>query len=136
MASIISHSPQQTFDLGRQLAASLRRGDVLALAGDLGAGKTQFTKGLAEGLGVESDVTSPTFTLVHEYHGGRLSLFHIDLYRLEDEEEVLGIGIDDYLESDGVTLIEWADKFEALMPPDVRWVRFNILEGDEREITL
>lgn len=136
MASIISHSPQQTLELGRQLAASLRRGDVLALAGDLGAGKTQFTKGVAEGLGVESDVTSPTFTLVHEYHGGKLPLFHIDLYRLEDEEEVLGIGIDDYLESDGVTLIEWADKFEALMPSDVRWVRFNILEGDDREISL
>jgi len=136
MASIISHNPQETLELGRQLAASLRRGDVLALAGDLGAGKTQFTKGLAEGLGVECDVTSPTFTLVHEYHGGRLSLFHIDLYRLEDEEEVLDIGLDDYLESDGVTVIEWADKFEALMPAAVRWIRFGIQEGDEREITL
>jgi tRNA threonylcarbamoyladenosine biosynthesis protein TsaE len=136
MASIISHSPQETQELGRQLAASLRRGDVLALAGDLGAGKTQFTKGLAAGLGVESDVTSPTFTLVHEYDGGRLPLIHIDLYRLDDEQEVLGIGLDDYLESDGVTLIEWADKFEALMPRGARWVRFQILDGDEREITL
>ena len=136
MASIISHNPQETFDLGRRLAASLRRGDVLALAGDLGAGKTQFTQGLAAGLGVESDVTSPTFTLVHEYLGGRIPLFHIDLYRLEDEEEVLGIGLDDYLESDGVTVIEWADKFEALMPPGVRWIRFRIADGDEREITL
>jgi len=135
MASIISHSPQETFELGRQLAATLRRGDVLALAGDLGAGKTQFTKGLAAGLGVEADVTSPTFTLIHEYPGGRLPLFHIDLYRLEDEDEVLGIGIDEYLDGDGVTVIEWADKFATLLPSGVRWVRFRVLEGDEREIS-
>ena len=135
MASIISHSPQETYELGRQCAATLRRGDVLALAGDLGAGKTQFTKGLADGLGVESDVTSPTFTLIHEYPGGRLPLFHIDLYRLEEEDEVLGIGLDEYLDGDGVTVIEWADKFAALMPKGVRWVRFKVLEGDEREIT-
>jgi len=134
MASIISHSPQETFEFGRQFAAGLRRGDVLALAGDLGAGKTQFAKGLAVGLGVETDVTSPTFTLIHEYPGGRLPLFHIDLYRLEDEDEVLGIGIDEYLDGDGVTVIEWADKFAALMPAGARWVRFRAGEGDEREI--
>lgn len=136
MASIISHNPQETLDLGRRMAALLRRGDVLALAGDLGAGKTHFTKGLAEGLGVEGDVTSPTFTLIHEYPGGRLPLFHIDLYRLEDADEALGIGLDDYLEGDGVTVIEWADKFKTLLPPGVRWVRFRILDGDNREITL
>ena len=135
MASIISHNPQETFALGVQCAASLRRGDVLALAGDLGAGKTHFTKGLAAGLGVESDVTSPTFTLIHEYPGGRLPLFHIDLYRLEEEDEVLGIGLDEYLDGDGVTVIEWADKFAALMPAGVHWVRFKVLEGDDREIT-
>jgi len=134
MATIISHNPEETFALGIQCAASLRRGDVLALAGDLGAGKTQFSKGLAAGLGVECDVTSPTFTLIHEYPGGRLPLFHIDLYRLEDEEEVLGIGLDEYLEGDGVTVIEWADKFSSLMPTGVRWIRFRVLEGDEREI--
>lgn len=136
MATIISHHPQETFELGRALAAELRPGDVLALAGDLGAGKTQFTKGLAAGLGVEADVTSPTFTLVHEYPGGRLPLVHIDLYRLEEPTEVLGIGLDDYLYGNGVTVIEWADKFEALMPPDVRWIRYRVLEGDDREITL
>ena len=136
MALIISHNPQETFALGVQCAADLRRGDVLALAGDLGAGKTQFTKGLAAGLGVESEVTSPTFTLIHEYPGGRLPLFHIDLYRLEEEAEVLGIGLDDYLDGDGVTVIEWADKFTALMPKGVRWVRFRVGAGDEREITL
>ena len=135
MASIISHSSQETFELGRQFAAPLRRGAVLALAGDLGAGKTQFSKGLAVGLGVEAEVTSPTFTLIHEYPGGRLPLFHIDLYRLEEEEEVLGIGLDEYLDGDGVTVIEWADKFAALMPTGVRWIHFRVLEGDEREIS-
>ncbi|MEI8233687.1 MAG: tRNA (adenosine(37)-N6)-threonylcarbamoyltransferase complex ATPase subunit type 1 TsaE [Verrucomicrobiota bacterium] len=136
MASIISHSPQETFLLGQRLAAELRPGSVLALAGDLGAGKTQFTKGLACGLGVEGDVTSPTFTLIHEYPGGRLPLFHIDLYRLEEADDVLGIGLDDYLDGGGVTVIEWADKFAALMPPGVRWIRFGVGEGDDREISL
>jgi len=135
MASIISHSPQETFELGRQFAAGLKRGAVLALAGDLGAGKTQFSKGLAAGLGVEAEVTSPTFTLIHEYPGGRLSLFHIDLYRLEDEDEVLGIGLDEYLDGDGVTVIEWADKFAELMPKGASWIRFRVLEGEEREIS-
>ncbi len=135
MATIISHSPEQTSEIGRRLAVELRPGDVLALAGDLGAGKTQFAKGIAAGLGIETDVTSPTFTLIHEYPG-RLPLYHIDLYRLESEEEVLGIGIDDYLDGDGVTVVEWADKFARLMPKGVRWVRFRALEGDEREIAL
>lgn len=135
MASIISHTPGETFELGRSLAAQLRRGDVLALAGDLGAGKTQFAKGIAAGLGVSSEVMSPTFTLIHE-HEGRLPFFHIDLYRLESEEEVLRIGLDDYLAGEGVTLVEWADKFPGLMPRGVRWIRFRPLEGDDREILL
>lgn len=136
MALIISQNPQQTSDIGRRVARELKAGDVLALAGDLGAGKTHFVKGLAEGLGVASDVTSPTFTLIHEYPGERLPLFHIDLYRLETDDEVLNIGLDDYLNSDGVTAIEWADKFPALMPAGVRWVRIRPLEGDTREISI
>jgi len=136
MALIISHSPQETFLLGRRLADELRPGDVLALAGDLGAGKTEFTKGLAAGLGINAAVTSPTFTLIHEHSGGRLPLYHIDLYRLESEAEALGIGLDDYLDNDGVTVIEWADKFADLMPQGARWVRFKIGEGEMREIKL
>jgi len=132
MASIISNHPEETLELGRRLAAELRKGDILALAGELGAGKTQFVKGLAAGLGVEEDITSPTFTLVHEHPG----LTHLDLYRLERPEEVLAIGLDDYLENGGVTVIEWADKFEALIPPGARWIRFRVLEGDQREISL
>ena len=136
MATIISHTPQETFDLGYKLASQLTPGTVLALSGDLGAGKTQFSKGVAAGLQTGAEVTSPTFTLIHEYMGGRLPLFHIDLYRLESEDEVLGIGIDDYLQSSGVTIIEWADKFAPLLPKNVHWIRFTPLEGDARAILL
>jgi len=134
MVSIISRSPQATFDLGREFASRLRAGDVVALTGDLGAGKTHFVKGLAAGLGVSADVTSPTFTLIHEYRGGRVPLYHIDCYRLDAMDDLLTIGIDEYLRSDGVTAIEWADKFAELLPPDARWIRFQVLENDAREI--
>jgi tRNA threonylcarbamoyl adenosine modification protein YjeE len=111
MASITSHSPAETFAFARQLAAELRSGDVLALLGDLGAGKTHFVKGLAAGLLHTGEVTSPTFTLIHEYTGGTLPLYHFDFYRLESEDETLAIGLDDYLAGEGVLAIEWADKF-------------------------
>ena len=134
MASIISHNPKETFELGLRLAGELRRGDVVALTGDLGAGKTALAQGVAAGLGVAAEVTSPTFTLIHEYPGGRLPLFHIDLYRLESQEEALGTGLEEYLGGEGVALVEWADKFAALLPRSARWVRFRILEGELREI--
>jgi tRNA threonylcarbamoyladenosine biosynthesis protein TsaE len=134
VASITSHSPAETFELGRTFAASLHPGDVLALVGDLAAGKTNFMKGVAAGLGIDTDVTSPTFTLIHEYRDGRLPLYHIDLYRLETEDEALKIGLDEYLESDGVTAIEWADKFAGLLPQNTRWIRFSITGENEREI--
>jgi len=134
MATIISHSAEETFRAGRDEAARVRAGEVLALVGDLGAGKTQWVKGLAAGLGSDATVTSPTFTLIHEYPGGRLPLYHVDCYRLERPEELLGIGLDDYLDGRGVLVIEWADKFPELLPPAARWFRFRIGEGDEREI--
>ena len=134
MASTISRSPAETFELGRRLAASLRPGDVLALAGDLASGKTNFMKGVAAGLGIDGDVTSPTFTLIHEYRGGRLPLYHADLYRLESEDEAIRIGLDEYLDGDGVTAIEWADKFGALIPPGALRIRFQIMSENEREI--
>ena len=140
MASIISHSPAETFEHGRALAATLRAGDVLALDGDLGAGKTHFVKGIAAGLGCEGDVTSPTFTLVHECTGGRLPLFHFDFYRLGSEDETLRIGLDDYLGAGGVVVIEWAGKFPALLPAGTRWFRLRVpaaivaSDGKVREI--
>ncbi len=135
MASIISHSPEETAAYGAQLGASARRGDVFALSGDLGAGKTQFVKGLATGLGCAPDgVTSPTFTLVHEYVAGRLPLFHFDFYRLESEDEALGIGLDDYLSGDGILAIEWAEKYARLLPKETRWLVFRALPDGTRSI--
>jgi tRNA threonylcarbamoyladenosine biosynthesis protein TsaE len=134
MATIISHSAEETFRAGEAAAGRVRAGDVLALVGDLGAGKTQWVKGLAAGLGSNATVTSPTFTLIHEYRGGRLPLYHVDCYRLGRAEELLGIGLDDYLDGRGVLVMEWADKFPELLPAATRWVRFGIREGEEREI--
>ncbi len=136
MGTITSNSPQETAELGRQLGRSVARGAVIALCGDLGAGKTAFTQGLAEGLGIEALITSPTFTLLHEHPGGRLPLYHADLYRLESEAEARAIGLEEVMEGDGVAVVEWADKFPALMPPGTQWVRIAIGEGDCREITL
>jgi tRNA threonylcarbamoyladenosine biosynthesis protein TsaE len=134
MASTISASADETIAIGRTVAATLRRGDVLALCGDLGAGKTHFVKGLAAGLGTHTGVTSPTFTLIHEYLGGRLPLYHFDFYRLEDEDEALKIGLDEYLDGDGVCVLEWADKFPALLPPHTRWFRFTHRDEGARAI--
>ena len=136
MEPIISNSPEQTFALGRDYAARLRAGDVLALDGDLGAGKTQFIKGLAAGLGHTGEVTSPTFTLVHEYTGGKLPLYHFDFYRLESADEALRFGLDDYLGESAILAIEWAGKFPALLPASTRWLRFRAGDGDQRTIEL
>jgi tRNA threonylcarbamoyladenosine biosynthesis protein TsaE len=136
VASTISHSPAETFELGRLAATELRGGEVFALVGELGSGKTHFVKGFAVGLGYHDEVTSPTFTLVHEYLGGRLPLFHFDFYRLTSAEETLRVGFDDYLGPQGVLAIEWADKFPGLLPATTRWIRFRIATGDTREIDL
>ncbi len=110
MATFISHSPAETESLGELLGREAQRGLVFALSGDLGAGKTQLVKGIARGLGVTSRVHSPTFTLVNEYGGGRLRLFHLDLYRLETRAEILGAGLEEYLQPEGVAVIEWAER--------------------------
>jgi tRNA threonylcarbamoyladenosine biosynthesis protein TsaE len=120
-----THCLEETLKFGEQLAAALHRGDVLALSGDLGAGKTALIKGIARGLGITQDVTSPTFTLVHEYTSGRLPLFHIDLYRLDTVDQALAIGIEDYLNGPGVTAIEWAEKIEPLLPPGTTRIRME-----------
>lgn len=133
MASIISHKPEKTFALGGELSAELRAGDVVALLGALGAGKTQFVKGLAAGLGYAGEVTSPTFTLLHEYAGGRVPLYHFDFYRLETAGETATLSLEEYLEGDGVCVIEWAGKFPDLLPPHTRWFELAILPDDRRE---
>lgn len=123
---------------GAEIAAGLAAGDVLALIGQLGAGKTHFSKGVVAGLGGDPDtVTSPTFTLVHEYaRGCRVPVFHFDFYRLDSPTEALGIGWEDYLdEAEGVLLVEWADKFPELMPSRTRWFRFEIGQDDARHLS-
>lgn len=111
MVTLISHSPAETEALGESWGRTAQRGLVIALSGDLGAGKTQLVKGLARGLGVTARVHSPTFTLVNEYGGGRLVLFHLDLYRLETAEQIHEAGLDEYLQPEGVAVIEWAERW-------------------------
>lgn len=130
---IIDH-PEEMIAYGAELASDLKEGALLALRGGLGVGKTHFTKGVAAGLGCASEVTSPTFTLVHEYGGGRLPLYHFDFYRMETEDEVLRIGWDEYLAEDAVIVVEWPDKFPALIPAGADWLAFR-LDGDRRVVT-
>jgi len=110
MATFISHNPAETESLGEIWGRMAQRGCVIALSGDLGAGKTQLVKGLARGLGIAACVHSPTFTLVNEYDGGHLRLFHLDLYRLETPEQITTAGLEEFLQPDGVTVIEWAER--------------------------
>jgi tRNA threonylcarbamoyladenosine biosynthesis protein TsaE len=134
MALTISRSPAETFELGHALAHLLKGGEILALHGDLGAGKTHFVKGLAAGLGHTEAVTSPTYTLVHEYLGGRLPLYHFDFYRLSHYAEAFEIGLDEYLGSDTIVAVEWADKFPGLLPKTTSLVEFILGEGNTRKI--
>jgi tRNA threonylcarbamoyladenosine biosynthesis protein TsaE len=130
----ISRSAADTFAFGRELARQLKPGDVVALTGDLGAGKTVLVKGIADGLGVEQPVTSPTFTIIHEYRGGRLPLAHVDLYRLDNVEQALAIGIEDYLGGEAVTVIEWAEKIAPLLPERARRIHLRIENEHTRRI--
>ena len=135
----ISHSPAETEALGEQLGRTVAQGMVVALSGELGAGKTQLVRGLARGLGISSRVHSPTFTLVNEYGGGRLKLFHLDLYRLETREQILSAGIEEFLSPDGVAVIEWAERLKAegqRLKTETNWisVEIEILNETERKI--
>ena len=134
MATTILRTAEETIAFGHALAGTLESGDVLAVCGELGAGKTHFVKGVVAGLGAECAVTSPTFTLIHEYRGGRLPLFHADWYRIDDERELMKIGIDDYLAEEGIVVVEWADKFRSALPARTRWLEFRFREDGAREV--
>jgi tRNA threonylcarbamoyladenosine biosynthesis protein TsaE len=136
MATFISHSPAETEALGEKLGRTAQSGFVLALSGDLGAGKTQLVKGIARGLGATVRVHSPTFTLVNEYGGGRLKLFHLDLYRLETPAQILSAGIEEFLQPDGVAVIEWAERIYDLRFTiyDLKKVQIEIIGEVERKI--
>jgi len=149
MAICISHSPTETEALGETWGRAAQNGLVIGLCGDLGAGKTQLVKGLARGLGITARVHSPTFALVNIYTGGRLKLFHLDLYRLETREQIRAAGLEEYLEPTGVTVVEWAERLFGEMRNEkleginetselrklLRWVRFDTLSETERRIT-
>ncbi len=117
-----TNSAAETEAIGRALAASAMPGDVYALDGDLGTGKTVFARGFARGLGIERTIASPTFTIVREYREGRLPLFHLDVYRLENEDELYDIGWDEYLAGGGVCLVEWASLVPEAMPEETNYV--------------
>ncbi len=127
----LTKSEAETEALGARLAEQLEPGGVVAFTGDLGAGKTAFTRGLARGLGITERVTSPTFTVVNEYEGGRLPLFHFDMYRLGSSEELFGIGWEDYLARGGVCAVEWSENVEDALEEDA--VRVDIRRGDRED---
>jgi tRNA threonylcarbamoyladenosine biosynthesis protein TsaE len=134
MATFTSNSVAETIAFAREWARTLRPNEVVALVGDLGAGKTHFVKGLLRGLESAEEATSPTFTLVHEYRRGRLPLFHFDFYRLKERSEVDEIGFDEYLEEGGITVIEWADRFPQVLPTRTRWLRLETSGETQRVI--
>lgn len=135
---IISKSEQETIDLAISLSKRVEGDAVIALIGELGSGKTRFVQGLARGLGVPEGifVRSPTFALVNEYKGGRLPIFHFDFYRLNSSEDLIDIGLDEYLESGGLCAIEWADRFLKWLPKRTVKIRFRAISEDEREIII
>jgi tRNA threonylcarbamoyladenosine biosynthesis protein TsaE len=134
MGLIILNSVEVAQAFGEGWAAALQGGEIITLSGVLGAGKTQLVKGLARGLGFRGQVTSPTFTLVNEYVGGRLTLYHIDLYRVKSEDEAIAFGIEEYIPSPGVTVIEWPERIEALLPPETEQWDLHVASLTERII--
>ena len=133
--TVTTHSEEETRKLGKSIAKQCKPGTVISLRGSLGSGKTVFTKGLAEGLGIGEAIVSPTFTLIQEYDGS-LPLYHMDLYRIEGIEEFEMIGGEELLYGKGVTLIEWSEKIEELLPDSTIFVHIRIMPNQERMITL
>ncbi len=131
-----THSPQETRSLGEKLAAHLRTGDVLLLLGDLGAGKSELTRGIAQGLGVQTPVTSPSFTILNVYDEGRVPLYHFDWYRLNSADELYEMGMDEYLGGDGIAVVEWPSQCPEAIPETRLAVELTPLGDTDREIIL
>ncbi len=136
MKSYITNSKEETIALGRQLAQRLNNHDVIFYVGGLGMGKTAFTQGLCDGLGIRAEVTSPTFAIVNQYDGKPLSLFHFDMYRIEDEDQLYNIGFYDYLDYDGVLAIEWSENIADFFDENNITVYFEKLDETVRKITI
>ncbi|EMS70628.1 ATPase, YjeE family [Ruminiclostridium cellobioparum subsp. termitidis CT1112] len=138
MINTETHSFEETVELGKKFGRILKPGDVVCLSGDLGTGKTAFTNGIAKELGIDSYITSPTFTLVNEYQG-KYPLYHFDVYRIADPEEMFDIGFEEYLNGEGITIIEWGELIWPILPSDI--IRVNIGKNpgkglDTREISI
>lgn len=137
--TLTTKSEEDTLSLGRRMGTYLRPGDIIAMTGDLGAGKTHYTMGVAESLEITDCISSPTFTIVNEYNNGKLPLFHMDAYRLGDGEGLMEIGFDEYVARGGVIIIEWADIVEDILPPETIWVkiqRMDMIDLCTRNITV
>jgi tRNA threonylcarbamoyladenosine biosynthesis protein TsaE len=133
---IISNSAAQTQRFGQRLGELAQAGDLFCLEGELGTGKTCFVQGLGRGLGIPSDIHSPTFVLANEHHGGRLPLNHLDVYRLRSSAEAIGIGLEDYVNGDGVCVIEWAEKVADALPAERLWIAFRHVSEFKRGLVL
>ncbi len=136
MRKYISNSPEETEELGERLAKKLSGGEVVAFKGGLGMGKTCFTRGLAKGLGFNGEVTSPTFALINEYIGGRLPLYHFDMYRISGWEDLYSTGFFEYLEEGGVIAAEWSENIENALPQSTVTVSFVRIDDNTREIEI
>jgi tRNA threonylcarbamoyladenosine biosynthesis protein TsaE len=134
VATFISTSAVETQKLGQRFAEDLAPGDVVALTGELGSGKTQFVKGVVRALGSEASVTSPTFTLVHEYDDGRMPVYHFDFFRIENARAAARLGLDDYFFGNGISIVEWADRFPKFIPENAQWISFETKSENERTI--
>lgn len=136
MREFITESREETIQLGKNLAKAIPPGSCLALIGKLGAGKTTLVKGLAEGLQIEGQIVSPTFLLIKEYTNGRLPLYHIDAYRISQPQELVEVGVEDYLlRAEGITVIEWAEKIREILPPNCIEVKIEIRGKEKRKFT-
>jgi tRNA threonylcarbamoyladenosine biosynthesis protein TsaE len=135
MPTICTKTAEETIAFGEALGKALGAGDVVALFGGLGAGKTTMTKGIALGAGVKAEVHSPTFTLIHE-HPGRIPFYHVDLYRLTGDEDVEFLGLEEYLYGDGIVVIEWADRAPSLLPPERIEIKLERTGDEERKLTI
>ena len=131
---IVLKNESETAAFGARLAEEIKPGTVIALTGDIGAGKTTLTKAIARGLGVTETLTSPTFTIVQEYESGRMPVYHFDVYRVHDEDEMFELGFDDYLHGKGVCLIEWAELVEDLLPEGTCWLKLEYGSSEDERI--
>jgi tRNA threonylcarbamoyladenosine biosynthesis protein TsaE len=131
---MLSTSERETFEIGEQIGRQLKRGDVVSLHGELGAGKTVLVKGIAKGIGCQDTINSPSFVYVHE-HKAKIPIFHIDLYRTNGTQDILALGIHEFLDSKGICLIEWAERAQGLLPANAIDIDVRVVDRDTREIT-